>query len=224
MIIAAVISAVFFSFMAIYVFYYKNEKYVYVKPIPIIILLLLYLFYFADSSQKNLFHSMIISGLVFGLIGDILLAFRMRFFMPGLIAFLLGHLAYIISFSGKPFMLSNLFIAGITAVISFYVVILFNKINPETRKKMAIPIALYIITLLAMFLNAVNYDLNDKYHLPLFALGSALFVLSDGTLAWERFVKEYKFSTLIILSTYYAAQILIAVKGIAVLNQGFLNY
>ncbi len=221
--ITVIIAAAIFSFASIYVYYYKRGMYVYIKPIPIILLIFLYLFYFINSPQKNIFHSMIIGGLFLGLIGDILLAFKMRFFLPGLISFLLGHVAYIISFSGKPFIIPNLLIAGIASVLSFYVIILFGKISPETRKKMIIPISLYIITLFAMFLSAINYDLNDKFHSPLFVIGSALFVISDATLAWERFVIENKFSTLVILSTYYAAQILIAVKGISILNQGFIN-
>jgi uncharacterized membrane protein YhhN len=221
--ILIITAAVIFSFASIYVYYNKKEMYVYIKPIPIILLVMLYLFYFSGSTQKNIFHILIIVGLIFGLIGDILLAFKMRFFLLGLIAFLIGHVSYIISFTGKPFIIPNLLIAGITSVLSFYIIILFSKINRETRKKMIVPIVLYIIALTTMFLTAMNYDMNDKFHAPLFAIGSALFVISDGTLAWERFVKENKFSTLIILSTYYAAQILIAVKGITILNQGFIN-
>lgn len=221
--ILIIASAVIFSFASIYSYYYKYNLYVFIKPVPILILVFFYLLYFYGSTQKNIFHSMIIAGLVLGLIGDIFLAFKMRFFIPGLISFLFGHIAYIVSFSGKPFILPQLLMTIITSVLSFYVVLLIGKINAETRKKMLFPIVLYILSLSAMFLTAVNYDLNDKFHLPLFATGSALFVISDGALAWERFVKEYKLSGLIILSTYYAAQILIAVKGMSILNQGFIN-
>ena len=44
------------------------------------------------------------------------------------------------------------------------------------------------------------------------AIGAVLFLISDGLLAINRFRKEYPYAHVLILSTYYGAQCLIALS------------
>ena len=46
----------------------------------------------------------------------------------------------------------------------------------------------------------------------LFGLGISLFTISDTVLAYNKFVKPFKLAQILILSTYYIAQLLIALS------------
>src|SRR3954451_25371870 len=79
--------------------YYQLERLGYItKPLIVVSLLIM----FAISTKlKGRFHKRLFTGLIFGLIGDILLMLVWKsesYFMYGLIAFLLCHIFYIRAF------------------------------------------------------------------------------------------------------------------------------
>ena len=72
--------------------------------------------------------------------------------------------------------------------------------------------------LLQMFLFALAHVAYIRYrgrYAPGFRVAALLFVFSDATIAWNKFVEPLPDATLRIMSTYYAAQYLFALLALA---------
>ncbi|MEV1130940.1 lysoplasmalogenase [Agromyces sp. NPDC049794] len=143
--------------------------------------------------------------------GDVALSF------PGTVAFIIGlgcflcaHVVYIALFLRMPgagrrppawTLLYLLWYAGFLALL-----------GPHTGALFA-PVALYGLVLAAMAATAA-------WHGPLVAAGGALFVISDSVLGLGRFLPVYDFPLhdLVVMSSYLAAQGLIAVGVLRMLR------
>src|SRR5207244_398623 len=74
-----------------------------------------------------------------------------------------------------------------------------------------IPVVFYALAISAMLCAAFNFYLTEKAPEAVFALsGAFLFVISDSTLAFNKFSGEFFLSRIVILTTYFLAQWLIA--------------
>ena len=154
--------------------------------------------------------------LVFSLLGDIILMLPARFFLPGLVSFLLAHLCYIVGFTqgGLP---SNPISLGIVVPIAATGAWVFTRIYAGMREtdqggKNILPVIAYSITISLMLVSAWLRPFNPA--LPLnatlcSALGATLFFLSDSVLAYNRFVRNTPHRDLVVMSTYHLGQIAI---------------
>ena len=159
----------------------------------------------------------IVLALVFGWAGDVLLlkGSVFRFFILGLVSFLIGHICYIIAMYefARPFHITALVISiAVGACIGF---LLFKIFRPTAEMK--IPIIAYEITILTMAVFALQLFLAQGGFFGAFVLaGSVCFLLSDSTLAYDTFRKGPKYGSFIVMFTYIAAQLLIALGFCAV--------
>ncbi len=152
----------------------------------------------------------ILLGLVLSLAGDVLLMLPGDRFVPGLVAFLLTHLAYLAAFTSEaPF-------AAVPAAFVVFAIaeapILFVT-WPKLHRRLRLPVLVYAAILGAMAAQALTQAL--LFPVPAAvaaALGAALFVVSDSTLVVNRFVRPFRLAPLVILATYYTAQTLIALS------------
>ncbi|HKY83323.1 MAG TPA: lysoplasmalogenase, partial [Anaerolineales bacterium] len=149
-------------------------------------------------------------GLVLSLAGDVFLMLPGDRFVAGLAAFTLTHLAYLAAFTIEaPF-------AAVPAAFVLFAIaeapILFVT-WPRLQRRLRLPVLVYAAVLGAMAAQALTQALLNPI-LPAIAaaVGAALFVVSDSTLVYNRFVRPFRLSPLLVLSTYYAAQILIALS------------
>lgn len=147
----------------------------------------------------------LLTALVLGFIGDQLLLGR-RSFTAGLVAFLLGHLAYFQGFvlaapvadwSLVP--LIPLAAVGLGALVWLW---------PHLGR-LRIPVVLYIAAITAMNWGAWGATLAGGLPWRCGA-GATLFLLSDLTVARERFVHAAVANRVLGLPCYYAAQLLLA--------------
>jgi alkenylglycerophosphocholine/alkenylglycerophosphoethanolamine hydrolase len=98
-------------------------------------------------------------GILFSLIGDILLLSPDRFFLPGLIAFLLAHVAYIVGFSinAAP---ANIWDILFAFMILLSAVRILQRLIPALRSKgmnsLILPVEIYALTISIMLLFAVR--------------------------------------------------------------------
>jgi uncharacterized membrane protein YhhN len=149
----------------------------------------------------------VVLALIFGWIGDILLlkGRNKKFFILGLIGFLIGHLFYIPSFLHFTggFSLTGLFISGALALPSG--IILYRVIRPI--RIMKVPLVLYECTIVAMSLSALQLFLyrRDPVSAAVFA-GSLFFLVSDSILGYSNFRKQRKYVSFLIMLFYLAAQ------------------
>jgi len=152
----------------------------------------------------------IVLALVFGWVGDVLLlkGSAFRFFIMGLVSFLIGHICYIIAMYefARPFHITALVISiAVGACIGF---LLFKILRPTAEMK--IPIIAYEITIITMAIFALQLFLAQNFSFGFFVLGGSLcFLVSDSTLAFDSFRKKLKYGGFIIMLTYIAAQLLI---------------
>lgn len=151
-------------------------------------------------------------GFAFSLAGDVFLMLRKkRTFLPGLIAFLVAHVCYVIGFNPTLPPSSSLLvlipIAGIGAV-------LFRGLAQGLRKRgderMLVPVAIYSLVLSGTLFSAWATLFRPDWGAlnALFAvIGASLFFASDAMLAWDRFVRSFPRARLWVHMSYHIGQL-----------------
>jgi len=123
-------------------------------------------------------------------------------FVQGIAAFFIAHMLFILAFV-TDIGLSFNWIWLIPLLI--YAIIFLKLILPKTGK-LKIPVLVYTIVIVSFLWQAIGRNgiaMSDSSKYALF--GAILFVASDSILAYTRFFKEYKISSFLIHSTYWAA-------------------
>lgn len=142
-----------------------------------------------------------------------------RFFLPGLISFLVGHICYIIGFGMPIPPTGSETIALVIAVILIFVagwvyVRLASGMRASGKERMRIPVLFYTVVIVLMLFSALMTLFNSEWDLlpsVLVSVGAFLFFASDIMNAWVRFVALIPNHRLWIMSTYHLAQMCIAV-------------
>ncbi len=157
----------------------------------------------------------ILLGMAFSCMGDIFLMLPIDAFVPGLIAFLLAHLCYIVAFRAGFRAGRALWAAG--ALLAVFAGINLAGLWPLLPNDLRIPVVVYVAVLALMATLALARAWSHaSTTAPALqgarwaAIGAILFVISDSVLAWDRFGGGLPAATLCVLSTYYAAQYCIA--------------
>ncbi|MFT3666333.1 lysoplasmalogenase [Piscinibacter sp.] len=154
----------------------------------------------------------VLAGLVLSLAGDVALLWPQRGFLPGLVSFLLAHLAYLWAFTRRARLAARRLPFAVYALVAGAVLWL---LWPGVPGALRIPVLAYVACLAAMAAQAaVLWPLAPpgprRRRAAGLALGGALFVLSDALLATNRFTLPLPAASLWILASYWAAQWLIA--------------
>jgi uncharacterized membrane protein YhhN len=151
-------------------------------------------------------------GFALSLAGDVFLMLRKkRFFLPGLIAFLLAHVCYVIGFNPTlppaPSLLIMVPVVGIGVVLFRG---LAQGLRKQGQERMLVPVAIY-----SLVLSGTLFSAGATFFRPgwgalraLSALiGASLFFASDAMLAWDRFVQSFPRARLWVHVTYHVGQI-----------------
>jgi uncharacterized membrane protein YhhN len=154
----------------------------------------------------------LLAGLGFSLAGDIALLWPVSGFLAGLVAFLLGHLSYLVALTSRVRLAARPLAFAAWAAVA---VAVLAWLWPGVPADLAAPVVVYVCALAAMAAQAstvwlVNRPGADAPRWRLVALGGALFVLSDAILAADKFVGGVPMPTLWNLSIYWLAQWFIA--------------
>jgi len=155
-------------------------------------------------------------GAVFSLAGDICLMLPGRFFLPGLFSFLTAHLFYIAGFlqDGLPTSLVYYLSALLTIVWSVFLTRRIRKgvLAATGAGRLRKAVTLYSGVVTAMFLASLSTAFKPGWFLPAFlpaAAGGFLFFLSDGLLAYDRFVTPVRSGRLLVRIAYHLGQLLL---------------
>ena len=179
------------------------------KPATLVALIAVALVLGAADSAPGLW---LLAALVLGLVGDVLLLgdsdtrFRL-----GLASFLVGHVAFIVSFLrlglDQPGWL------WIAWLVLFACLIATRRVVPATflrgGRALAIPVAVYTVVIGGMLI--VAFDTGE----PLIAVGAAVFAASDSILAVNRFVSPRPWAPVAVMVTYHVGQALIVAGVLA---------
>jgi uncharacterized membrane protein YhhN len=149
----------------------------------------------------------VLAGLLCSLAGDVFLMLPKDRFIPGLVSFLLAHLCYLFAFTrGAGPVLNGLALLPFLVAAVFLLRLLWPHLG-----RLRLPVLVYAAILALMCWQALGRWIATPDAGTLAAAGGAvLFLLSDATLALNRFVGSFRYAQLVVMSTYYAAQWLIA--------------
>ncbi|MFK7784341.1 MAG: lysoplasmalogenase [Crocinitomicaceae bacterium] len=193
--------------LAIYFRHKKNEVgYAVMKPLTTI--LIICLAFLMNVGRDSEYGWTVIIGLIFSLIGDALLL-KDRWFVQGLLAFLLAHIVFVYAFSSLFGFNTNLVLLAVLVLVGS---IYFRFLLPHL-KSYTIPVALYFLVILVMDWQAIGLSFSsDESIFYALGLSSILFSFSDGVLAYNKFVRELKFAGFLILTSYWVAIFIISVS------------
>ena len=158
-----------------------------------------------------------VAALAFCLLGDVMLMLPRDLFVAGLLAFLVGHLLFIVGLLQPPsppgtppfaFSPSGLVVASIAALAVGAVpaTLIFRSLRQDGAAALIGPVAVYLVAILTMAVLAANVGV------PAAAVGAAFFVVSDTVLALNRFVRPLLHGDVAVHVTYHLAQVLLVLS------------
>jgi uncharacterized membrane protein YhhN len=133
-----------------------------------------------------------------------------KWFLHGLVSFLLAHIVYIIAFT-----ISYSFsISGETLVIMLGIILIavtfFRLLSQDVKRGggglLLIAVAVYIAVIATMLCLAI---LSGR---GILIIAAVLFFISDAVLAINKFRGSFKIAEYIVMSTYFTAQLLFAIS------------
>jgi len=196
------------AFFAIWGEYRPARTQVYIFK-PLTTLLIIWIALSGPLGAPPLYKWLVVAGLLFCLGGDVFLMLPERYFIAGLVSFLIGHLLYIVAFVSD----GGLHLAlGWLLPLAVYGFAMVRLLWPGLGRLRG-PVIIYVLAILIMAWQALGrWSALDTRGALLAAAGALLFVASDSVLALDRFRRKFLSARFIVLSTYWAAQWLIAVS------------
>lgn len=173
------------------------------KPLLMVALATLYLI----SVKKPNFW--FVSALFFSFWGDVLLLFPEKYFIGGLVSFLITHIIYIKLIRGffTTVKTKTVIYAAIPFVVYFSLIVLLIK---ENLGELLIPVIVYGIAISIFGTVALlNYIKNKATENSWLLIGALLFILSDSIIAINEFYFSASVLQVFIMITYIVSQYLI---------------
>lgn len=177
------------------------------KPL---LLLSLIAFYRHRTQSRHAFERLFLGGLVFSLVGDVLLMLPggELYFLLGLGAFFIAQLLYTLAYikelggnSGlvkqKPYLAIPLLLLGVALVF----------VLKDGLGQLVLPVIGYATVITAMAVAALNRQpvVSAKGFWLVFG-GALFFIISDASIAFGKFVGPFPLERIVVMSTYGVAQ------------------
>jgi len=182
------------------------------KPLPIALLAAVALG--AGGAEDAPYRSLVGAALLASMAGDILLLSR-SLFVPGLLCFLVAHLLYICAFA--PAAPVDGWAFGLLLPFLGFALLVLRHLWPHLGRLRA-PVSVYVAVITAMGWLATLRALGGEV-VPASGLlamtGAFAFMASDATLAINRFARAFHGAQTVVMTTYYAAQILLTLSAVA---------
>ena len=198
LIVLFLISSIYYVFF--YSFIEEPLKMLF-KLIPMVLVIVIALL--SNSSNVNFYKMIILIGLIFCAIGD----YTLQWFIIGLISFFIGHLFYIRAFLStneqKTPVVAKVLLIVYGLMMGF---IVLSAVIQKGDFVLAGAVFCYIAVILTMGWTSFGTKCNFAI------IGALLFIISDSVLAINKFVVPVDYSHQLIMSTYYGAQIIIALS------------
>jgi len=178
-------------------------------------LLALYFISFKPVRCKNA----VLMALLFSWLGDLWLMFQQKhelFFIAGLLSFLMAHVFYVIAFSSsiKNYTVSSKMLWAVVLIFAYemlFIYFLYPNLN-----ELLIPVILYATVICTMLIFALlRFPHVSLYSFGITFLGALLFVLSDSTIAINKFLKPFSLAYPVIIALYATGQYLI-IRGLVI--------
>jgi alkenylglycerophosphocholine hydrolase len=206
------ILAIFFAGLESYALWSGNRSLEFFAKPAVMICLSLWLYLSTGWRGAAMWFGL---GALLSLTGDVLLLWLDRFFIFGLVAFLLAHIAYLIGFNIPlpPVTMWSLLLAMIIGVSGVRIMRrILMGVHTAGQSRMAMPVALYGVVITLMLLSALLTLSNVQWSAlasASVALGAVLFYASDIVLAWNKFIQPMPRGRMLNIGLYHAGQFLL---------------
>lgn len=190
-----------------------DDRQVYVfKPLSTVLVIVVALLSLHTPHARPAFTWWVVAGLVLSLGGDVALMFKgAKWFLGGLVLFLLAQVVYAIGFTlPNGFHSEDLVTAAVLLVIAGSVY-LYLRLG---LGRMRVPVVFYMLVITFMVSRALSAFFGTAFTLTqawLLSAGALLFWMSDLLLAVNRFRRPFRAEPLG-LFLYYGGQLLIALS------------
>ena len=169
------------------------------KPVPVLALL-----GWLQNAPPAPYRRWISIGLMFSVLGDILLAWPEDLFVFGLSAFLVAHLAYL-----KAYLVDCRRLALLPLAVALIAgVSLLGVMASSGLGELLIPVCVYALAISAMLWRALARlgTQVPKKSAMLAAAGALIFVVSDSLIGIDRFVIKFSAAPYLIILFYWLGQ------------------
>ena len=189
----------------------KNHLIDYVSK-PLIVLSLIGYFLPQTNKSRSPLIKWILLALCFSWLGDVLLMFQQNdklFFLLGLSFFLIAHIFYIVFFHQVRVTEKIKGNVWLLLIVVIYYAGLITFLSPYLED-MKLPVRIYGIVISFMFMLALHMlFIKNKRAGQWMMAGALLFVISDSTLAINKFYQPFEAAGVVIILTYGLAQLFI---------------
>ncbi len=157
--------------------------------------------------------SFVVAAILFGFAGDLVLLFRPRHwaFPAGILAFATGHVFYTVSFINRLAVTPPWYVLGALIIVTLAsAATLLHYLWKGLPKKLRPPSFLYMLIIGTMASCSVLFSFYSvSAHRWLAVLGGLFFVASDTMLSIDAFHHPIRYRSILVMTTYIAAQVLI---------------
>ena len=161
----------------------------------------------AAGGLSSTFGRVLVLGLVLAAAGDVLLIPKSKAaFLGGLVAFLLGHVAYAVAFALAGMRASAATITAVAGAVAATFVL--RWLWPHVERPMRVPVVAYVLVITTMV--ALAAGAASEHRSWALLVGAVAFYLSDLSVARDRFVAPGFANRVWGLPLYFFAQLLLA--------------
>jgi uncharacterized membrane protein YhhN len=191
----------------------KIRKLEFIAKPAVMVMLFVYLWTSVGLTGVPLWFGL---GILFSLAGDVLLLWLDRFFIFGLVSFLIGHIAYMIGFNSptSPISLWGMLLAVMVGLGGARVIRrILSSMAEKGQTRLRAPVAVYGAVISLMLLSAMLKLTDPAWGAGaslLVGLGAFLFFLSDIVLAWNKFVTPIQNGRMLNIGLYHLGQMMLA--------------
>ncbi|MGL5597055.1 MAG: lysoplasmalogenase [Aeromonas sp.] len=174
------------------------------KSLTMLLIIALAISYQGDDHNSS--HAWILLGLCLSLVGDVWLMLPIDRFIQGFAAFFAANLCYLMGFIQRPLLLNLADGLLLLLVAGLVFGLLWGHLG-----RMQISIFCYVLLVISMVWVAAG-----AWHASLTVgsaaalVGGILFFFSDCILALDRFLRPFSQARALVMSSYFAAQFLMA--------------
>lgn len=208
LLVVAVMLSASLTILAAYGWRARPRLFQFFKPLSTVLILIIALV--PGPMLPDRYAGGIRLGLIFSLVGDILLMLPGDLFRQGLAAFLLARLCYAFAFfpgaaaSSFAWWMLALSIIGLGSLMY-----LWPSLGGGLRAAISVYVAVTVFMTALPAAYALSFPSAATFSA---AVGALLFMLSDLLLAIDRFRRPFSLAHGLVLATYYAGQLLIALS------------
>lgn len=178
---------------------------------PLIMISLIGFAYSIPDAREIRGKSLFMLGMLFALVGDILLLFK-GYFLQGLGTFLVMQWCYLLAFRKdlKQLVSASFAITYLAIIIGCILLLLSNLATHLEDDSLLFAIVVYGASIgLMVWMSFLRKKSVGNASYSLVIIGGILFAISDSLIAWNKFVVPVAESHFWIMSTYMMAQYLI---------------